>query len=401
VKTRILFVDDESMVLQGLERSLRQMRNEWDMQFVDSGQKALDAMALAPFDVVVSDMRMPGMNGAQLLNAVMEKYPKTVRLILSGHTDHDLILKSVGSTHQFLSKPCDPEELKSTILRASKLGVSLDNEKLKQLVSRIDRLPSLPTLFTEVVKVLEAPDASIAQVSKVVQKDMSMTAQMLKLVNSAFFGLRRQVSNITDAINFLGLDTIKSLVLSIQTFQQFEKNTITAIAPAALWAHSLRVAEFARMIARLENAPRKMVDECFSAGLLHDTGKLLLAMHFPEPFKEAARVAEDKKITMWKAEREVFGTTHAEVGGLLLGLWGLPVPIVEAVTFHHEPARCPSMVFSPLAVVHAADALEHEQTPGGVDAQLDRDFLRDLDLTGKVALWRETFLDISGKGFAE
>ena len=105
-KTRILFVDDEPLVLQGLQRMLRPMRNEWEMAFVESGRRALEEMATLPFQVVVSDMRMPGMNGAQFLSHVQELYPRTVRLILSGHADKDLIMKCVGTAHQFLAKPC-------------------------------------------------------------------------------------------------------------------------------------------------------------------------------------------------------------------------------------------------------------------------------------------------------
>src|SRR5437762_9749706 len=157
-KKRVLFVDDEPLVLQGLQRMLRHMRQEWEMEFVDSGPKALEAMASNPFAVIVSDMRMPGMNGAHLLNEVMKRYPKTVRLILSGHADQDLIMKCVGSTHQYLTKPCEPEALKATVRRASALAGSLQNEKLLQLISQMDRLPSIPALYVEVMEKLQRPE---------------------------------------------------------------------------------------------------------------------------------------------------------------------------------------------------------------------------------------------------
>src|SRR5271168_4540910 len=125
MKKRILFVDDDKFALNGMDRSLRSMRDEWEMEFVGGGNQALLRMDEAAFDVIVSDMRMPGMNGAELLNEVMKRHPKTVRLILSGYADHDLIMKCVGSTHQYLAKPCDAKTLKMTVQRAAHLEDSL------------------------------------------------------------------------------------------------------------------------------------------------------------------------------------------------------------------------------------------------------------------------------------
>ena len=159
MKKRILFVDDDPLVLQGLQRMLRSMREEWEMEFVESGPIALEAMAKSPFDVVVSDMRMPGMNGAELLNRVMKLHPNTIRFILSGHADQDLVMQCVGTTHQYLAKPCEPDALKATIRRASALGQSLQNGQLKSLVSRIERLPSLPSLYLKVVQKLQDPES--------------------------------------------------------------------------------------------------------------------------------------------------------------------------------------------------------------------------------------------------
>ena len=217
-KKRIIFVDDEPLVLQGLQRMLRSMRDEWEMEFMDGGAKALERMAQAHFDVVVSDMLMPGMNGAALLAEVMQRHPHTVRIILSGHADKDLILKCVGSTHQYLSKPCDADVLKATVRRASAVDSGLKDETLRKLVGSMDRLPSIPTLYTEIVEALRDPEVSVETIGEIVGKDPGMTAKILKLVNSAFFGLRRQVASPAEAANYLGLDTIRSLVLSINAF---------------------------------------------------------------------------------------------------------------------------------------------------------------------------------------
>lgn len=246
MKPQILFVDDEPLVLQGLQRSMRSMRNEWDMSFLDNAAAALAFMVETPVAVIVSDMRMPVMNGAQLLGEVMKRHPKTVRLILSGHADQELILQCVGSTHQFLSKPCDPEQLRATVRRAMDLESNLKNERLQQLVGRMEHLPSVPSLYSEIVDKMHDPEVVLEDVGAIIAKDAGMTAKMLKLVNSAFFGLRREVSSPAEAVSYLGLDTIKSLVLSMHAFSQFETANAAGFSLAAVWNHSMATAAAAK-----------------------------------------------------------------------------------------------------------------------------------------------------------
>jgi HD-like signal output (HDOD) protein len=393
MKRRILFVDDEPMVLQGLQRMLRGMREEWDMEFLDGGAKALARMAEQPVDVVVADMRMPGMNGAELLNEVMKRHPKTVRLILSGHADKDLILQCVGSTHQYLSKPCDPDALKATVLRASSLDGTLQSESLKKLVGQMTRLPSIPTLYMEIVDKANQPDAPLEDVARIIARDPGMTAKILKLVNSAFFGLRRELSSTEEAVAYIGLDTIKSLVLSLHAFSQFAHADAGGLTMESLWAHSLNVAARAKQIAQLEQADRKAVDEAFAAGMLHDIGKLVLAANMPELFAQSVRLAKANGLEFYQAEIQVLGASHADIGGYLLGLWGLPVPVVEAIALHHQPGLMPQPSFGPLTIVHAADALVWEG-PAAASAmgrqQLDAAYLAAVGMTERVAVWRES-----------
>jgi DNA-binding NtrC family response regulator len=179
MKKRILFVDDDEFSLRGLDRLLRSTRDEWEMEFLDSGDKALARMGEVPFDVIISDMRMPGMNGAELLNEVMKRHPKTIRLILSGYADRDLILKCVGSTHQYLAKPCDADALKMIVRRATQLEYALKSEPLRELVARCAVLPSVPALYSEIIEVLQKPDADVALIGDIIFKDGAMTAEIL------------------------------------------------------------------------------------------------------------------------------------------------------------------------------------------------------------------------------
>jgi len=390
MRKRILFVDDELLVLEGLARMLRPKRNDWEMVFVDNGARALQLMAEAPFDVVISDMRMPGMNGAELLAQVLKRWPQTIRLVLSGHADQDLVLKCVGSTHQFLSKPCKPEELKAAIVRASELERSLHDRTLRELVSKMDRLPSMPALYVELIEMLRNPQIGLDEVGAVVAKDMAMTAKILKLVNSAYFGLGRQISSAVEAVSYLGLETIKSLVLCVHAFSQFSTAPAGTSFMDELWAHSQTTAGLAKEIARRENTGAKIEEEAFVAGLLHDTGKLVLASNFPAGYKQVLSAGGMGSPAVLSAEEDTFGANHAEVGAYLFGLWGLPTPVIEAVALHHHPRKSTHLAFSPLTAVHSANALANARSNAETDdAEFwDLEYLRELGLHERLGGWR-------------
>jgi HD-like signal output (HDOD) protein len=390
MKKRILFVDDEALVLEGLRRMLRSMRAEWDMEFVESAEAALCSLGHRAADVIVSDMRMPRTNGAELLAEVMKRHPSTVRLILSGYADKDLILKCVGSTHQYLAKPCDAESLKATVARASNLESALHHGRLKSLVCQLNRLPSVPDLYLRVVEQASRADSSIEALAGLIGRDIGMTAQVLKLANSAFFGLPRRLASAEEAVAYLGLETIKSLILSIHAFCQFENAQGGPLKIETLWRHSLQVASLAKRISKLEGQDANAADEAFTSGLLHDVGKLVLAVNLPKEYTEATRLAKSG-LEIPLAEHQVFGANHADVGGYLLGLWGLPVPVVEAVALHHSPSRATHTVFSPLTSVHAANVLDWEQSSranGAPAPQMDVNHLKVAGVSSRVAVWR-------------
>jgi len=375
---------------------LRSMRAEWEMEFVESAEKALRLLDQKPFDVIVSDMRMPRMNGAELLAEVMKRHPNTVRLILSGYADKDLILKCVGSTHQYLAKPCDAESLKATVARASNLEDSLHNVRLKTLVCQMNRLPSVPTLYMQVVEKASRAGASIEDIGAVISRDIGMTAQVLKLTNSAFFGLPRQLASADEAVAYLGLETIKSLVLSIHAFSQFEKTETGPLKIESLWNHSMQVAGLAKRISKLEGQESNAAEEAFTSGMLHDIGKLVLSVNLPKDYTEATRLAQSG-MELPAAEEQVFGANHADVGGYLIGLWGLPVPVVEAVALHHCPTRSTQAGFSPLTSVHAANALEREQSHSANGASappLDAQYLSRVGVSSRLPAWRQMMAEI-------
>ena len=389
----ILFVDDEPLLLQGLERQFRDLRKDWDMHFAEGGQAALTLMERVPIEVIGSDMSMPGMDGAQLLGEVLARHPHTVRLVLSGHADRDAVLRLVGPAHQYLSKPCDPGELRGAISRALALRDLLANEHLKQLASKVKSLPALPALHRQLTAELGKEEPSLERVADLISHDVAMTSKILQLVNSAFFGLPEPAATPFEAASFLGLSTIRSLVLSIHIFSQFDSNSINAFSAERLARHGWRTAMAAKKIAALEHSEAKMGDQCFLAGLLHDIGQLVLAAGLPGLYESVLRKARSEGLPVWEAERSEFGATHAEVGAYLLGLWGLPNPVVEAVALHHRPAECLDRGLCPAIIVHVADALAHEQdadVTASVGPQPDRACLIALGLEGRLDFWKET-----------
>jgi HD-like signal output (HDOD) protein len=360
-KKQILFVDDEPMVLQAMQRMLRDKRNEWEMSFAASGQEALDFLSRGTFDILISDMRMSGMNGAQLLNEVRNRFPGVIRIILSGQTDQGAAMKLVLPAHQFLSKPCDPETIKFTIERELHLNDLLTNDSIKHVIAGIDTLPSMPSLYTRVMEELTVPDPSIGRIAEVISMDVGMTAKLLQLVNSAFFGLPQHVSNLVQAVSLLGLDTIKTLVLSIHIFSQFDQEKLSMLNVTEVWKHSLMIGLFAKVIARAEHQSQVQVDDALTAGLLHDAGKLVLAANFPKEYADITTLADREGLTVGEAEGRVLnGTTHAEIGAYLMGLWGLPHSIVEAIAFHHRPHPDFMRSFNVVVAVYAANLLEHD-----------------------------------------
>jgi HD-like signal output (HDOD) protein len=302
-------------------------------------------------------MRMPGMNGAELLNTLAAKYPDTIRIILSGHADQDLIDQCLGSAHQYLSKPCDPDLLKKLVNDTYRLGSDIASARVRQVVGSIEKLPSIPATYQKLTSALARDESTAAELGRIIAQDIGMTAKILKLVNSAFFGLRRELSSPTEAVTYLGTETVRSLVLANGIFAQADQLRTRRISLDEIWAHSLTVGQNAKTIMRALKAPEHDQDDAFTSGLLHDAGILILATHFPEPYDEILELVARQHCLLTLAEQQILGVNHAEVGAYLIGLWGIPSVIVESIQFHHNPALAPKGLdrITPVCAVHLAD----------------------------------------------
>lgn len=352
---KILFVDDEPRILSGIERMLFDMTDEWDMSFAESGAQALEHLENNSVDVIVSDMRMPVMDGAELLKQVQAHYPTTVRIILSGHTDLEAALRAVPVAHQFLSKPCDPDLLKSVIMRTCCLQALLRDGGVREVIGELDKLPSVPRIYSELVNALADNKASAPDVAKIISQDLAISARILQIVNSAFFGGSGLTNTIQEAVVRLGIGMIKSLILSIEVFQNAQSfNSVPGFSIDEMQKHALVTATLAKKLLN----DQSIADDVFMAALLHDIGKLVMLSVLPEQLEAVLRLAESNDMAFYLAEQELMGLSHAEIGGYLLGVWGLPYSIVEAVANHHEPTRVPGQTeFGIVEAVYVANTL--------------------------------------------
>jgi HD-like signal output (HDOD) protein len=351
---RVLFVDDEPNVLAGLRRMLRGLRGQWDMEFVESGPEALRRLAERPFDVVVTDMRMPGMDGSQLLGEVVALYPATVRIVLSGQCVRDSVLQVVGPAHQFLTKPCEAETLRATVGRACRLRDQLCDERYRQLASRVRTLGSRPEVFEQLVAELRRPDASIQRAGEIVACDLGASLRILQLVNSGFFGTPRRVTDPARAVNLLGLDVLRPLVLDIGAIAPLAVDGPVGEALETVFEQAVAAAAAARDIARRETGDESAAADAYLGGLLRDVGVLVFAQEHAARYEELLAAASRDGVSLWETEKRCYSATHAELGAYLAALWGLPDAIVECIALHHAPSPAENDGFSALAAVHAA-----------------------------------------------
>ena len=378
--TRIVFVDDEPRILDGLRLGLRGKRRVWDMVFHECGRAALADVEKSPVDVVVSDMRMPRMDGAQLLAKVAVLRPQAARVILSGQMDESAAVRAASVAHRFLAKPCDAKALEGVISQTLELNGWLKSDDLKKRIGGVEALPCIPRIYSELNRALANPETSMSNVARIIEGDPGMAAKVLQLVNSSFFGLPRRMVSVAQAVSYLGTSTMKNLTLANSLFHD-------------LGSTDVRAAEYERersllraRIARRFFTSAASADPASTAALLLHVGTLVLQSRMPREHAAACAEATAKGAALHEIERERLGVTHAEVGAYLLGMWGLPHEIVEAVATQHAP-MADGMPLDVANAVRVADALTCKFLPSPGDAahELPPACLEQLGISGVVA----------------
>lgn len=398
---KIMFVDDEPEILAGIRRMLRGRRKQWDMEFVEGGPAALRRIEQDSFHVIVTDMRMPMIDGAELLEKVRQISPATVRIMLSGHSEKTSIMRSVRPAHQYLAKPVEKDRLEEVLEKSLNLNDLLADNNLTALLTQVESLPALPQIFERLMAEIESDDCSLKKVGDLIGKDMGMTATILKVVNSAFFGLPRMVSDPSQAVALLGVDTIKALVLSYQLFSTRGQAKLKGFSFEQLWNHSLNTGGFAKAIAQCEGWTREKVEEAFLTGMLHDVGKLTLMTVASERYAAIVNKVRKGGGLLQEVESETLGTTHGEAGAYLLGLWGFGSDVIHAIGMHHRPRPFAGGKPDLLTVVYAANVLEHELViihPGYAKPRLDAEYLESMGAMDRIELWRSSCQQLIQKG---
>jgi putative nucleotidyltransferase with HDIG domain len=361
------------------------------MSFVNSGAAALSVLDEQEHDVVISDLRMPGMDGAALLAAVRESHPVAVRIVLSGQAELRTVARAAGVAHRLLAKPCEVDELTRVIERSCALREITDRVELNRRIAGASALPSVPGLYVELTDVLRSGEGSADDAARIVERDIAMAAKVLhQLANSAHFGRHKPARGVREAVTYLRLEALRALVLSAETFREFPVSPpIPGFDLEVLELHCSRVAQLARSICPQPDA----ADEASAAGLLHDVGLLVMASHERDALAETITTAQRERRPLHEVERERHGVTHAEVGAHLLALWGLPHPVAEAVARHHDEPS-PGAPLDTMVQTYIANALVEElesaSGPDGTPVSHARDgYLSAPARVSEVAAWRE------------
>lgn len=370
------------------------MRGKWDMSFAVGGEIALKALNEGKFDVVVSDMRMPGMDGAEVMGHVRNLQPDSFRIILSGETDETQFVRTVGPAHQYLSKPCDGETLIETIETGMNLRLYVGNDPLRSMLGGVETLPMPNDVLFKVIEELDSECADARNVAAIIERDVGLTTQVLRFANSAFFSIPIEVTSPQQAVNVLGFDSIRAMVLSAGIFNVFSVSKSEENELRRLAQNSYAIGTLAQALAEAEGMDTAFARNALCAGCVSHIGTLLLRSYFSDIFKQSVEICEQGELTMHEAEHQLLGNAHGALGGYLLGLWGFNDYIIEAVAYHHEPRQAGHAVISPLTFVHVAQHLCAEMNKNRTQRlpshyTLDEAYLEQTGLIPRLDAWRE------------
>ncbi len=385
MKKQIILISKDIQFLYKLVKN----NPDWNIVCVTKINETEQVLEQQYCDVLIVDYDISISGITDLLQKIATYYPHIARIIISDSAYKDNMLKSNIPGHQFLAKSTNIETLVNTVTRTYQIRTILNNDMLKDLVSQMATLPSLPSIYTEIVEELRSADPSIKRAGEIISTDAGMAAKILQLANSAFFSPAKQITDPVQATIFLGFETIKALVLSVHIFTQIDPKIAQTFHIEKLWKHSIFVAGNAKIITTSQSPKDKnLIDNAFIAGLLHDIGKVIFAVNLPERYKTIFENAQNNSIPLFKTELQNFQTTHAELGGYLLGLWGFPDEIVEALVFHHDPAKNISEKFSASTAVYLGNIFATTPDDRSLKNKLDMTYLNKMGFTLSVPKWR-------------
>ncbi len=385
----ILFVDEDKSQLKAIEKMVSSMSKRWNVSYANNSEELMNQLQTRPFDVVATDFNMNGFESEALLTEIKNRQPGAIRFIISESISSDNCLQFINYAHQFITKPCSSAELIEKIKKSLRLKNIFLNERASKAIASIEDLPSMPDLYHRLEKELKKEDILIRDIGKLISEDISMTAGILKLVNSPFFGLFSKVTSPEQAVTLLGLDTLKGLVLGMHLFNSGSAKGID-FSIEELGLHCQYTGLLARSIIKAEGGNNEVAENTFLAGFMHDIGKLVLSTSYKDEYSVILGIVRESNIPIQEAEKDILGFTHAEVGAYLLGIWGFNEDVVEAVYCHHEPSKLGSTDLSPAVAIHVANSFDHELRIKNTEYAphlLDAEWLEQNDFSPKLVEW--------------
>ncbi len=342
-------------------------------EFVTSVDEAYSCLRSRTYDLLVTTVGSKDDPHAQVVRTCDRGHPEMSRLVVT----EDRKARDRAPAHLYVGSGSE-REFRAAIVGAVRWHERLGHARLSDLVSGARKLPSLPEVYTEIERELESDDPSMTRVGAIIQKDPAIAMTVLRIVNSAQFGLRREIGDIVQATALLGTKTISSLVLAAA---MYSTTALDQKLVAQMWRDALVVGNLARRIAEDAHLGRTDIEEAHLGGLMHDVGDIVLLQNWPKDY-----LAIDMS-NRAASERRLFGATHADIGGYLATLWELPVGAVDAITNHHSPSEGRmARHMSPTTAVHIARC--YVDSGGDIEsADLAHDHLEEAGVARKVEAW--------------
>jgi HD-like signal output (HDOD) protein len=305
------------------------------------------------------------MDGTELMNRIRQTWPDTVRLVLSGEVDRVKILSSFGPAHKFFAKPTDPTELFAAALHALDLKRQVTHPGVTQMLMGIDALPYPNKYYLDLIDLLRSEQANADSVAALIGRNNAMSTTALRMANATIFAVSGKVTTVRRAVQVLGFDQLERLALVVGLYQSGEHHGIDPIDLASISAQALFVGQMAGQIVHLEGGSAEQRDLALTGGMLCAIGKLVLLRHSPDALRDATRLSEADQLSVPEAERQLFGTTHPELGAHLLGLWGFPTDLSDCVLHHQSGITTPGMSTAARAVAaaHTLQTLSAQMPP--------------------------------------
>ncbi len=386
---RLLLVAPESETIHGLARDLFLIDESIETAYRCDPSSAIALLEAENYDAIAVDLRLPA-DVSALLTAIGNRFPRLIRLVLADNPTDVSFAEAAHLAHCLLPRPCDAGTLYEALVDTVSTTRRMRDPALCAAVAGILALPESPAMRRELLGLLSDDEISVNQIEEAVQKNPALSAKLLQLANSAYYGARGSVAGTGEAISMLGLDTVRGIVTASHLFEAIPVTGLRDIPVSEFWNHCVTSAVMVRRIAWHVRAGTSVNRAAFTAALLHDVGKIVMALAHGEAYAELRRRHPDSPARpLWQEEELTFGHHHGTAGALLLELWGLPHLVVEAVSLHHTPHRTAENALSPLALVHIANALVHSENPAQLcEAKLDSAFLQRLLLPSKLDLWQ-------------